>query len=117
MLLRCYPKITDFIFEFFNRAPAADYRFLPLYSYGFFVACGFFAAATLAVSEMRRRERLGLLSGKEAEIMAGEAVGIAELAIYFTVGFIFFFKVFGIVAYQPELSNGVISLKDFFLSA
>ena len=83
ILLRCYPKITDFIFHFFNEAPAADYRFLPVYSYGFFVACGFFAAAMLAVNEMRRREKLGLLTGVESEVMIGEPVNPAEIVFYF----------------------------------
>ena len=83
MLLRCYPKITDFIFQFFNHAPAADYRFLPIYSYGFFVACGFFVAASLAVIEMRRKEKLGLLKGEEIEITVGESATTTELALYF----------------------------------
>ncbi|HLP49416.1 MAG TPA: prolipoprotein diacylglyceryl transferase family protein [Chitinophagales bacterium] len=116
MLLRCYPKITDFIYYFFNQAPAADYRFLPVYSYGFFVACGFFAAATLAVIEMRRREKLGLLKGKPAEITVGQAPTPVESILYFLAFFFVFFKLFGLVAYQPELSTGVLNLKDFMLS-
>ena len=113
ILLRCYPKITDFIYEFFNHAPSADYRFIPIFSYGFFVACGFFAAATLAVNEMRRRESLGLLTGKDAEIIVGEAPSITEVPIYFLVSFIVFFKLTGIIAYQPELRSGVLNFKEY----
>jgi phosphatidylglycerol:prolipoprotein diacylglycerol transferase len=116
MLLRCYPKITDFIFELFNHASAADYRFLPIYSYGFFVACGFFAAATLAVREMKRREQLGLLHGRPAELTVGEAATTTELVIYFLIGFVVFFKLIGMIAYQPELSRGVFTIKYYFLS-
>lgn len=116
MLLRCYPRVTDFIFEFFNHAPAADYRFIPIYSYGFFVACGFFAAATLAVNEMRRRETLGLLKGQSAQITVGEAPSVVEVIFYSAVGFVMFFKLIGLVAYQRELSTGMIQLKDYFLS-
>ncbi len=116
MLLRCYPKITDFIFEFFNQSPAADYRFLPIFSYGFFVACGFFAAATLAVSEMRRREKLGLLKGKESETIVGEAPNLIEVVLYFLIGFVAFFKLIGMISYQPELSQGIFSMQDYFLS-
>ncbi|MES2621549.1 MAG: prolipoprotein diacylglyceryl transferase family protein, partial [Bacteroidota bacterium] len=116
MLLRCYPKITDFIFELFRQAPAADYRFIPVYSYGFFVACGFFAAASLAVVEMRRREALGLLKGKEAETIVGQAPNLMETILYFLIGFVVFFKLIGIVFYQPELSQGIISMRDYFLS-
>lgn len=116
LLLRCYPKVTDFIYEFFNHAAWADFRFIPVYSYGFFVACGFFAAATLAVAEMRRREALGLLKGQEAEITIGEAPTNAEVAFYALGGFIVFFKIFGLVAHRSELSLGIISIKDFMFS-
>ena len=116
LLLRCYPKITDFIYEFFNHAPSADYRFIPIFSYGFFVACGFFAAATLAVNEMRRRESLGLLKGQEAETIVGEAPSVTEVILYFLVGFIIFFKLTGILVYQPELSSGALNFKDYITS-
>ena len=72
MLLRCYPKITDWIYFTFNESPSADFRFLPLYSYGFWVAVGFFVAATLAVKEMKRREALGVLTGVEKEVTEGK---------------------------------------------
>ena len=116
LLLRCYPKVTDFIFEFFNHAAWADFRFLPIFSYGFFVACGFFVAATLSVIEMRRRESLGLLKGQDAEITIGDAPTPVEIAFYFLFGFVVFFKLFGIIAYQAELSKGIIQIKDFMLS-
>src|SRR5687768_11086696 len=116
MLLRCYPKITDFIFELFHRAPAADYRFIPVYSYGFFVACGFFAAASLAVKEMKRREALGLLRGQEGETIVGEAPKVVEIVLYFLIGFLIFFKGIGIIVYQRELSQGIFSMNDYLFS-
>lgn len=116
LLLRCYPKITDFIYEFFNHASWADYRFVPIFSYGFWVACGFFAASTLAVIEMRRRESLGLLKGNDAEITIGEAPNISELVIYFLIGFVVFFKLIGVFVYQPEMSTGILSLKNYLQS-
>ena len=116
MLLRCYPRITDFIFELFNHAPAADYRFIPVFSYGFFVACGFFAAATLAVNEMRRREKLGLLTGQSREVIVGEAPTTTEVVFYAAFGFVIFFKLIGLVAYQPLLSTGALQLGDYMTS-
>ncbi len=116
ILLRCYPKITDFIYEFFNHAPAADYRFIPIFSYGFCVATGFFVASILSVNEMRRRESLGLLKGNDAEITIGEAPTITELVIYFLIGFVVFFKIAGLLIYQPELSTGVLNLKNYLTS-
>lgn len=116
MLLRCYPRVTDWIYHFFNQNPAADYRFLPVYSYGFFVALAFFGAATFAVMEMRRREALKLLAGKEAEITVGEAPSISETVIYAVLGFIVFFKILGFVKYRAELSSGVLTISNYKFS-
>jgi phosphatidylglycerol:prolipoprotein diacylglycerol transferase len=116
MLLRCFPKITDWIYFFFNQSPAADFRFLPLYSYGFFVAAGFFAAATLAVAEMKRRETLGLLTGVESEIKIGEAPVISEAVFYFLFAFIVFFKITGIFVYHEMLRTGLISFFTYLVS-
>jgi len=116
MLLRCYPKITDWLYFFFNQSPAADFRFLPLYSYGFFVAVGFFAAATLAVKEMRRREALGLLTGVESEIKVGEAPLLSEALFYFLFGFIIFFKITGIFVFHDQLSSRQLSFGTYMLA-
>jgi hypothetical protein len=40
---RCYPKITDWLYLVTNET--IDLRFLPIFSYGFWVAAGFMAAA------------------------------------------------------------------------
>ena len=102
ILLRCYPKITDFVYHFFNDASWADFRFIPIYSYGFFVACGFFAAATLAAMEMRRREKLGLLTGEEHEVIVGEAPSPTETLFYFLFGFVFGAKLLGFFTTMPN---------------
>ncbi len=57
ILLRCYPKITDWFWSV--SGGAIDLRWIPIYSYGFFVACGFMAAAYLITRELQRREQLG----------------------------------------------------------
>ncbi len=116
MLLRCYPKVTDFIYHFFNQAPAADFRYIPVYSYGFWVAVGFFAAATMAVIEMRRREQLGLLTGQEQEITVGEAPSPTETLVYFLFSFVVFAKLFGLFAYKQQLMQG-LSVGDYLQSA
>src|SRR2546423_667878 len=100
ILLRCYPKITDWIYHFLGQSASADFRFLPIYSYGFFVATGFFFAATLAAIEMRRREKLGLQNGKDVEITIGEAPSLTEGLIYFLIGFVVFFKLLGLSTYH-----------------
>ncbi len=117
MLLRCYPKVTDWIFQFFNQNPSADFRFLPVYSYGFFVAVAFFAAATLAVAEMRRREKLNLLTGKETEITIGGGLNIYELLFYIFFGFTVFYKLIGIFTFGEVLRNHQLAFSDYVLSA
>ncbi len=116
MLLRCYPKVTDFFYEFFNHASWADFRFLPIYSYGFFVACGFFTAATLAVSEMQRREKLGLLAGQEKEITVGAAPNLVEVLLYFLFGFLLAFKLAGLSQYQEMISTGTLTMRSYIFS-
>jgi len=59
ILLRCYPKVTDFFWSI--SGGAIDLRWIPVYSYGFFVACAFMAAALVITRELRRREQLGWL--------------------------------------------------------
>lgn len=116
MLLRCYPKVTDWIYEVFNHAPAADYRFLPIYSYGFWVAMGFFFAAVVAARELKRREKLGLLNGEDQEVIIGGAFNPLDFALHTIGGFFVFFKVIGIVVDQPILRTGAIPFNDYILS-
>ncbi len=116
ILLRCYPKITDWIYEVFNYAPAADYRFLPIYSYGFWVAMGFFCAAVIAAWEMKRREKLGLLNGQDQEVIVGGAFNPVDFALHVIGGFVVFFKLIGMVVDQPILRTGEIQFNDYMLS-
>ena len=116
MLLRCYPKITDWIYFLFNQSPLADFRFLPLYSYGFWVAVGFFVAATLAVKEMKRREALGLLTGVETEVTEGFAPSITEVLFYFFFGFIIFFKITGIFVFHEMLRTKQLAFGAYMLA-
>ena len=113
MLLRCYPKLTDWIFFLFNQNPAADYRFLPIYSYGFCVAAAFLAAASLAVAEMRRREKLGLLNGTEGEITIGEPPKLLELLFTVLIGFTIGYKLIGIFTYHEELRTAQLQFSTF----
>lgn len=63
LLLRCYPKITDWVYHI----TGIDVTFLPIYSYGFFVAAGFLAAAYVITKELKRREALGIFNYTEKD--------------------------------------------------
>lgn len=118
ILLRCYPKVTDWIYEVSGHAPAADFRFLPIYSYGFWVAVGFFAAAVVAVWEMRRREKLGLLIGEDKEVIVGAAFSPVDFALHVIGGFVVFWKLVGALIVDVDiLRSGTIEFKDYILSA
>lgn len=91
-LLRSYPRITDWLFDI----SGVDLRFLPIYSYGFFVATGFIVAAALAAWEIRRREKLGLLNYSTHTEVTGEAPKPFDIITNALLGFVLFFKVVGI---------------------
>lgn len=117
LLLRCYPKVTDWIYEVSGQAHAADFRFLPIYSYGFWVAAGFFAAAVVAVWEMRRREKLGLMNGEDVTVIIGAPFNNVDFALHVIGGFVVFWKLVGVFFIDTEwLRSGTIEFKDYMLS-
>jgi phosphatidylglycerol:prolipoprotein diacylglycerol transferase len=101
LLLRCYPKITDWLYEVSN----IDLRFLPIYSYGFFVACGFLVAAWLAAKEMQRREAVGLMGYKEKKVTTGLPPNLIEIAGFALIGFFVGLKIGGIIEDKTAFAN------------
>ncbi|MBL0309237.1 MAG: prolipoprotein diacylglyceryl transferase [Bacteroidetes bacterium] len=116
ILLRSFAKITDWLYFALGESPSLDFRFLPVYSYGFFVAIGFLVGAQIATIELRRREKLGLLTGNESEITVGEGITPFELVFYFLFGFVLGFKIIGFFSYFTELSTYILPLKEYMLS-
>ena len=99
-LLRCYPRITDWLFD----VTSIDLRFLPIYSYGFFVAMGFIVAAAIAAWEMRRREALGLFNYTTKTITTGEVPKPLDVLINALLGFVIGLKVVGIALDKEAFS-------------
>ncbi len=99
-LLRCYPRITDWLFEV--SGGGLDFRFIPMYSYGFFVAMGFLAAAAIAGMLLRKREKLGLMPFTEEQVLQGKMPDWKDLLPLFITWFLVFMKVGGMFS-EKEL--------------
>lgn len=84
-----------------------------LNTFGLMVALGFVAAAWTLASELKRKEKLGLLSPREESIIVGEPAGIAELMSNFIMGFVFGYKFLGLFLSKPE----DISAQDYIFSS
>lgn len=65
-------------------------------SFGFFVALSFLAAAWVLTHELKRKERVGLLTGQDVKIMVGKPAGFADILLNFILGFILGYKIIGL---------------------
>jgi phosphatidylglycerol---prolipoprotein diacylglyceryl transferase len=76
-----------------------------LNTFGLFVAVAFMVAAVVLSSELKRREKLGLLSPSEEVIIVGKPASIIELLFNGFTGFIFGAKVLGLIFSRPPDVN------------
>lgn len=65
-------------------------------TFGFFVALSFLAAAWVLTTELKRRERAGLLPSQDVKIMVGKPAGIGDILLNFILGFILGYKMVGL---------------------
>ncbi len=79
-------------------------------TFGFFVALAFLAAAYVLTSELRRREKLGLLGPVEETIVEGKPASMGDMLLSALIGFILGFKIFGIFGNTSDF-------RDYLLSA
>jgi phosphatidylglycerol:prolipoprotein diacylglycerol transferase len=76
-----------------------------LNTFGLMVAIAFIIAAMVLSSELKRKEKLGLLSPREEMITVGKPATLAELALNALIGFVFGFKVIGLLFSRPADMN------------
>lgn len=109
MFSRCYPTLSDLFFHVFGiQFP------LPIYSFGFFVALGFLAAAIVLNRELLRKEQLGLLPPMQREITIGLPASTGELLLNGLLGFLIGYKLPEMITnYQAFSANP----QQFILSA
>lgn len=73
-----------------------------LNTFGLMVALAFVAAAVVLTSELKRKERQGLLFPREEIITVGKPAGIMELLMNALIGFLFGYKLFGLFFSKPD---------------
>jgi len=96
-----YPNLYYALKDWFG----VEWSWLKLFNtFGFCVALSFLAAAWILTIELKRKESQGLLHYTEEEIVVGAKATISELIINFLIGFIFGYKILGIL-FVPNALN------------
>jgi len=83
-----------------------------LNTFGLMVAIAFVSAAIVLNLEFKRKEKLGLLHPREEVITVGLPASLSELIINALVGFIFGYKIFGLIFNKTD----DISAQQYILS-
>jgi phosphatidylglycerol---prolipoprotein diacylglyceryl transferase len=76
-----------------------------LNTFGLMVAMGFVTAAIVLASELKRKEKLGLLFPREEMITVGQPASLIEIVVNALIGFVFGYKVFGLLFSRPDSVN------------
>lgn len=104
-----YPNLYYFFKDIFN----VELNFLKIFnSFGTFVALSFIISAWVLTKELKRKEAAGLLQFTNKTIVLGKPASIGELIINFLLGFLFGFKILGVLFTPNALDNP----QDFILS-
>jgi phosphatidylglycerol:prolipoprotein diacylglycerol transferase len=74
-------------------------------SFGFFVAIAFIAASAVLSSELKRKEKEGLLIHEEEKMIIGAPASVQELLFNFLLGFIFGYKIIGAFVVPAALND------------
>ncbi|MEO8765183.1 MAG: prolipoprotein diacylglyceryl transferase family protein [Ginsengibacter sp.] len=106
-----YPNLYYAIKDWFGWKISA---FKIFYTFGIFVAVAFIVAAYFLTLELKRREKLGLLHPREENITAGRPASFLDLLINGIVGFIFGYKIVGVII--ATRSPG-LDLQDYIFSS
>ncbi len=73
-----------------------------LNTFGFMVAMGFIVAALAIASELKRKEKQGLLLPREEYITVGKPASFLDLLMNFITGFLFGYKLVGLFFNKPD---------------
>ncbi|MCC8425817.1 prolipoprotein diacylglyceryl transferase [Mucilaginibacter sp. UR6-11] len=87
-----FPTIGDLFYYLFNIGIS-----FPVQTFGFFVALSFFIAYIVFKSEFKRYEANGKIHAFKRKIVIGKPASVADMAVNFLLGFLFGFKVLGVI--------------------
>ncbi len=86
-----------------------------LQTFGFFVAVAFLAAAYVLTSELRRREKLGLLHPVPEKVIVGKPASLGEIITSAVIGFIIGYKLLGLFGDIGDFRDYLLSLQGSFI--
>ena len=104
-----YPKLSDLINDLFGININ-----MPIQSYGFFLALAFMVGAIILYSELKRKEKEGLIKPQIKKIWKGKPASVGELIVIFIISFLVGFK---LVAAFSNYSFFANNPKEFLVSA
>lgn len=106
-----YPNLRYAFYDIFG----LDIPFLALVqSYGFFLALTFVGCGIALSSDLRRREKLGLLTGIDTAVAVGNPIAASDIFFNAVLGFIFGFKgIYAIINPQYFIGNDA---KNYLMS-
>lgn len=104
-----YPNLYYVFKDWFG----VEWKVLSVFNiFGLMVAAGFVAAAIVLSAEFRRKEKQGLLLPREESIVVGMPASFLDLLINFIAGFVFAYKLGGLVFDKPDDTTA----QDFLFS-
>lgn len=85
-----------------------DFRLLKLLqTFGFFVAIAFLVAAYVLTIELKRREKLGLLTGVKGKAIVAKPFNMTEVLVHALLGFVLGYKILGLAIEWDETVQDV----------
>ncbi|MCX6209841.1 MAG: prolipoprotein diacylglyceryl transferase [Bacteroidetes bacterium] len=105
-----YPNLYYIFKDWFG----VDWSVLKIFNtFGFFVAIAFLISAWVLTLELKRKQKQGLFTFTEKKIMIGEPASAVDLFINFLLGFVFGYKIIGVLLTKGALDHP----QDYLLSS
>lgn len=114
--LRSFASLSDFVFwvyEKINGHYPTHLPYIPLYTFGFFVALAFIISSFPFIGELKRRAALGVFAPQQVVLREGEAPKFYDIISTLILGFVLGWKIYPLLSDWQNIST---SLQPFLLS-